>query len=144
MVRPSARRESAWGDLVTTAPPSTSPWAVRYLETLWTLKWAPNSSGRARRGVANVLSTTSAAPAWLAMAATESISATRSNGLEMLSMTLNPARARPPRLWWGGRGGNFFPARPGREWKALPEKSGPRWVGPPGAEGGGGGRRGEK
>src|ERR1035437_7022656 len=78
MVRPCARRESAWGDLVTTAPPSTSPWPARYLETLWTLKWAPNSSGRARRGVANVLSTTSAAPAWLAMAATESISATRS------------------------------------------------------------------
>src|ERR1035441_2854449 len=52
MVRPSARRESAWGDLVTTAPPSTSPWPARYLETLWTLKWAPNSSGRARRGVA--------------------------------------------------------------------------------------------
>src|ERR1039458_3286691 len=93
MVRPSARRESAWGDLVTTAPPSTSPWPARYLETLWTLKWAPNSSGRARRGVANVLSTTSAAPAWLAMAATESISATRSSGLEMLSMTMQPGLA---------------------------------------------------
>ena len=44
-------------------PPSTSPWPARYLVTLWTTMCAPSSSGRTSSGVANVLSTISAAPA---------------------------------------------------------------------------------
>src|ERR1035441_5033698 len=67
MVRPSARSDSACAWPVTTTPPSTSPWPARYLVTLCTLKWAPNSKGRSNSGVANVLSTTSAAPADLGM-----------------------------------------------------------------------------
>ena len=93
MVRPSARSESACGSRVTTTPPSTSPWPARYLVTLCTLKCAPNSRGRASSGVAKVLSTTSAAPTSLAMAATRSISPTRSSGLEMLSITMHPGWA---------------------------------------------------
>src|ERR1035441_6971074 len=93
MVRPSVRSESACGSRVTTTPPSTSPWPARYFVTLWTLKWAPKSRGRANSGVANVLSTTSAAPTSFAMAATRSISPTRSSGLEMLSITMPPGWA---------------------------------------------------
>ena len=49
--------------LLTTAPISRSAWPERYLVTLWSTASAPSSSGRWRSGVANVLSTTTSAPA---------------------------------------------------------------------------------
>ena len=58
------------GSLVTTAPPIRSEWPPMYFVTLCTTASAPSSSGRCSAGVANVLSTTTRAPASCAACAT--------------------------------------------------------------------------
>ena len=64
-----AARSTA-ASLVTIAPPIRSECPPRYFVTLWTTASAPSSSGRCSAGVANVLSTTTRAPASCATAAT--------------------------------------------------------------------------
>ena len=73
-----ARPASVLG--VTTAPSSTSLWPERYLVTEWTTTSAPTSSGRWRRGVAKVLSTTEGTPRSRAAASRVGRSATSSRG----------------------------------------------------------------
>ena len=56
-----------------------------YFVTLWTTASAPSSSGRWSTGVANVLSTTTRAPAPCAISATADRSTILSNGFEGVS-----------------------------------------------------------
>jgi hypothetical protein len=67
--------------LVTTAPRITSLWPDSSLEAEWTTKSAPCSSGFWRRGVANVLSTATAAPERDAAWEIAAMSAISSEGL---------------------------------------------------------------
>ena len=64
-----------------TAPPVTSECPPIYFVVLWTIKSAPRSSGVCRIGVANVLSTTSLAPASCVIRAIALMSRQRSSGL---------------------------------------------------------------
>ena len=57
------------GSFVATKPPMTSEWPPRYFVVEWTTMSAPSSSGSWRYGVANVLSTTTSAPAACAASA---------------------------------------------------------------------------
>ena len=68
------------GSFVPAKPPTTSEWPPRYFVVEWRTMSAPRSSGVWRYGVANVLSTTSSAPAARAAAATAAMSTTFSSG----------------------------------------------------------------
>ena len=63
------------------APPTTSEWPPRYFVAECVTKSAPNPMGCCRYGEANVLSTTSQAPASWVILATASRSTTRRSGL---------------------------------------------------------------
>ena len=71
--------------LVTIAPPIRSEWPPMYFVTLCTTASAPSSSGRWSTGVANVLSTTTRAPASCAIAATAGRSTILSIGFDGVS-----------------------------------------------------------
>ena len=69
-----------------------------YFVTLWTTASAPSSSGRCSAGVANVLSTTTRAPASCAAWATAPTSTTRSIGFDgVSSQTTRVSSRRAPR-----------------------------------------------
>ena len=70
---------------VSTAPPTTSEWPFRYLVVEWQTTSMPSASGRWKKGVAKVLSTTLTAPRARAMAAMAARSAILSMGLVGLS-----------------------------------------------------------
>src|SRR5580692_395715 len=65
----------------TSAPPTTSEWPPMYFVVECTTTSAPSASGCCRYGDANVLSTTSSAPASCAMSARAEIFAIESRGL---------------------------------------------------------------
>ena len=68
------------GSFVAAKPPITSEWPPRYFVVEWTTMSAPSSSGRWRYGVANVLSTTTRAPAACAASAASRMSTTFRSG----------------------------------------------------------------
>src|SRR5215470_16748821 len=76
-----ASRSPSSGSATTTAPPTTSEWPPRYLVVEWTTASAPSASGFCRYGEANVLSTTSSAPASAHSSATALMSTIDSSGL---------------------------------------------------------------
>ena len=65
-----------------------------YFVTLWTTTSAPSASGRCSAGVANVLSTTTVAPASCATAATAAMSTIFSSGFDGVSIQTNRVSSR--------------------------------------------------
>ena len=65
-----------------------------YFVTLWTTMSAPSCSGRCRTGVANVLSTTTSAPAACATEATASMSTIFSSGFDGVSIQTTRVSSR--------------------------------------------------
>src|SRR5690606_19795653 len=84
-------RSSSW---TTSAPPTTSEWPPQYLVVEWTTTSAPSASGCCRYGVANVLSTTSSAPASRAIAPNAAMSAMFSSGLVGVSTQMTRVSCR--------------------------------------------------
>ena len=73
-------RSAIVGSFVATKPPITSEWPPRYLVVEWRTMSAPSESGCCRYGVANVLSTTTSAPAACAASAAARMSTMFSSG----------------------------------------------------------------
>ena len=86
-------RSAIVGSFVPAKPPMTSECPPRYFVVEWTTMSAPRSSGFWRYGVANVLSTTSRAPAARVAAATAAMSTRLSSGL--VGVSIQTSRASP-------------------------------------------------
>jgi hypothetical protein len=87
------RRSAIVGSFVPAKPPTTSEWPPRYFVVEWRTMSAPRSSGVCRNGVANVLSTTSNAPAAFAAAATAAMSTRLRSGFVGVSIQTSRASA---------------------------------------------------
>ena len=79
------------GSFVPANPPTTSEWPPMYFVVEWRTMSAPRSSGFWRNGVANVLSTTSSAPAASAAAATAGMSTRFRSGFVGVSIQTRSA-----------------------------------------------------
>ena len=93
----NARRSAIVGSFVPAKPPTTSECPPRYFVVECTTMSAPRSSGVWRYGVANVLSTTSRAPAAWAASATAAMSTTFRSGF--VGDSIQTSRA--PSTWAG-------------------------------------------
>src|SRR5262245_23296837 len=97
----NCRRSAMVGSFVAANPPTTSECPPRYFVVEWMTMSAPSSSGRCRYGVANVLSTTTIAPALCAASAAAWMSITfRSGFVGVSSQTIRVRSSRCSARSW--------------------------------------------